>query len=78
MSDQQQQDLDQLCINTLRILAVDTVEKANSGHPGAPLGLAPVAYLLYTKFMKYDPSDPLARGPDRLNRSHLNRRRWHL
>ncbi len=67
MSDQnaKQQELDQLSINTLRILAVDTVEKAKSGHPGAPLGLAPVAYLLYTKFMKHDPSDPMWSDRDR-------------
>ena len=67
MSDQdiKQQELDQLSINTLRILAVDTVEKAKSGHPGAPLGLAPVAYLLYTKFMNHDPSDPLWSNRDR-------------
>jgi transketolase len=57
MSDQQQ-ELDQLSINALRFLAVDAVEKAKSGHPGAPLGCAPVAYLLYHKFMKHDPSDP--------------------
>ena len=61
----QQQDLDQLSINTLRFLAVDQVEKAKSGHPGAPLGLAPVAYLLYTKFMRHDPSDPLWSNRDR-------------
>ena len=67
MTEQQtsQQDLDQLSINTLRFLAVDQVEKAKSGHPGAPLGLAPVAYLLYTKFMKHDPSDPLWSDRDR-------------
>jgi transketolase len=47
--------LDQLSINTLRLLAVDTVEKANSGHPGAPLGCAPIAYLLYHKLMKHNP-----------------------
>jgi len=61
MSEQQdskQQELDQLSINTLRFLAVDAVQKANSGHPGAPLGCAPIAYLLYHKVMKYDPSDP--------------------
>ncbi len=63
--DQKQQDLDQLSINTLRILAVDQVEKAKSGHPGAPLGLAPIAYLLYTKVMKHDPSDPLWSDRDR-------------
>ena len=62
MSDQQQTDkqneLDQLSINALRFLAVDAVEKAKSGHPGAPLGCAPIAYLLYHKLMKHDPSDP--------------------
>jgi len=47
--------IDQLSINTLRLLAVDTVEKANSGHPGAPLGCAPIAYLLYHKLMKHNP-----------------------
>jgi transketolase len=56
--DLKQQELDQLSINALRFLAVDAVQKANSGHPGAPLGCAPIAYLLYHKVMKYDPSDP--------------------
>jgi transketolase len=66
MTDQQQQDaLDQLSINTLRFLAVDQVEKANSGHPGAPLGCAPIAYLLYHKIMKYNPTDPLWSDRDR-------------
>ncbi len=64
MTDKQQQDaLDQLSINTLRFLAVDQVEKAKCGHPGAPLGCAPIAYLLYHKFMKYNPKDP--QWPDR-------------
>ena len=60
MSEQQdsKQQLDQLSINTLRFLAVDAVEKAKSGHPGAPLGCAPIAYLLYHKVMKHDPADP--------------------
>src|SRR5258708_1478131 len=62
MSDKQQLDkqheIDQLSINALRFLAVDAVEKAKSGHPGAPLGCAPIAYLLYHKLMKHDPSDP--------------------
>ena len=57
MSDMKQQELDQLSINALRFLAVDQVEAAKSGHPGAPLGCAPIAYLLYTKIMKYDPAD---------------------
>jgi transketolase len=49
--------LDQLSIDTLRLLAVDTVQKANSGHPGAPLGCAPIAYLLFNKLMKHNPAD---------------------
>jgi transketolase len=66
MTEQQQQDaLDQLSINTLRLLAVDQVEKAGNGHPGAPLGCAPIAYLLYHKFMKYNPHDPLWSDRDR-------------
>src|ERR1700679_74517 len=48
--------LDELSIDTLRLLAVDTVEKAKSGHPGAPLGCAPIAYLLYHKLMKHNPA----------------------
>src|SRR5579871_3121544 len=61
MSEQQelpQNEVDQLSINALRFLAVDAVQKANSGHPGAPLGCAPIAYLLYHKFMQHDPADP--------------------
>ena len=61
----QQRELDQLSINALRFLAVDAVEKANSGHPGAPLGCAPIAYLLYHKLMKHDPSDPKWSDRDR-------------
>ncbi|WP_353064098.1 transketolase [Tunturibacter psychrotolerans] len=61
MSEQQdskQHEIDQISINALRFLAVDMVEKAKSGHPGAPLGCSPIAYLLYHKIMKHDPSDP--------------------
>src|SRR6478672_4288815 len=57
--------LDTLCINTIRTLAIDAVEKANSGHPGAPMGLAPVAYTLWQKFLRYDPADPLWPNRDR-------------
>src|SRR6185312_5924630 len=60
-----QDDLDQLSINTLRFLAVDQVEKAKSGHPGAPLGCAPIAYLLYHKLMKFNPKDPKWSDRDR-------------
>ena len=51
-------DLDQQCINLLRFLSVDMVQKANSGHPGLPLGAAPMAYALWTRHMKYHPADP--------------------
>ena len=49
--------LDELSIDTLRLLAVDEVEKAKSGHPGAPLGCAPIAYLLFHKIMKHNPAN---------------------
>ncbi len=51
-------ELDQLSINTIRTLSMDAVQKANSGHPGAPMALAPIAYLLYTRVMKHNPEDP--------------------
>jgi transketolase len=51
-------DVDQLAVTTIRTLSIDAVERANSGHPGAPMGLAPVAYVLFTRFLKHDPSDP--------------------
>jgi transketolase len=50
-------DLDQLCINTIRTLSMDAVQNANSGHPGAPMALAPVAYALYTRIMKHNPAN---------------------
>ena len=52
------QALDALCINTIRMLSVDAVQKANSGHPGAPMGLAPAAYTLWTRFLKHNPRNP--------------------
>src|SRR2546426_3233281 len=73
-----------LCINTIRTLAMDAVQQANSGHPGAPMALAPVMYCLWQNFLRYDPADPvwpnrdrfvLSNGQDRkstrLNSSHL-------
>ncbi len=51
-------DLDLLCINTIRTLAMDAVQKADSGHPGTPMALAPVAYVLWTKFLRYNPANP--------------------
>jgi len=51
-------ELDQLSINTIRLMAVDAVQKANSGHPGLPLGAAPMAYVLWTRFLKHNPANP--------------------
>jgi transketolase len=60
-----QQDMDQLSINTIRTLAIDGVQQANSGHPGAPMGLAPVVYSLWQRFLRYDPADPIWPNRDR-------------
>ena len=57
--------LDTLSINTIRTLAMDAVQQANSGHPGAPMALAPVAYCLWQQFLRYDPEDPLWPNRDR-------------
>ncbi|MEN6645607.1 MAG: transketolase, partial [Armatimonadia bacterium] len=51
-------NLDQLCINTLRFLAVDAVEQAKSGHPGLPLGVAPMAYAIFDRHLRFNPEDP--------------------
>ncbi len=53
-----QQKLDTLCINTIRMLSADGVQKAGCGHPGTPMGLAPLAYLLWTQFLKHNPKNP--------------------
>ncbi|MFD2532463.1 transketolase [Gracilimonas halophila] len=51
-------NLDNLCVNTIRTLSIDAVQKANSGHPGMPMGMADVAYVLWTKFLKHNPKNP--------------------
>src|SRR5215470_17545265 len=60
-----QAQLETLSINTIRTLSIDGVQKANSGHPGAPMGLAPTAYCLWNRFLRYDPQDPLWPNRDR-------------
>jgi len=57
------QPIDDLCINTIRTLSIDAVQKANSGHPGMPLGAAPMAYVLWTRFLRHSPTNP--EWPDR-------------
>ncbi len=59
------QDIDQLAINTIRTLSIDAVEKANSGHPGTPMSMAPVAYELWQNHLRYDPADPVWPNRDR-------------
>ena len=60
------EQLDQQCVNTIRFLSVDMVQKADSGHPGLPLDAAPMAYVLWTRFIKYNP-----RNPDWVNRDRF-------
>src|ERR1700730_11298439 len=55
--------MEMLCINTIRTLAMDAVQAANSGHPGTPMGMAPTAYVLWQAFLRVDPDDPI--GPNR-------------
>ena len=60
-----QQELDTLCINTIRTLSMDAVQQANSGHPGTPMAMAPVAYCLWQRFLRFDPEDPIWSNRDR-------------
>ncbi len=59
------QSLEELCINSIRFLAIDAVEKANSGHPGLPMGAAPMAFVLWDRFMRYNPKNPAWFNRDR-------------
>jgi transketolase len=59
------EDIDQLCINTIRTLSIDAIQKANSGHPGTPMALAPLAYTLWQRFLRFDPADPIWPNRDR-------------
>ena len=58
-------EIDMLCVNAIRCLSVDAVETANSGHPGAPMGLAPVGYTLWQRFLRHNPANPAWKGRDR-------------
>ena len=57
--------MDVLCVNTIRTLCMDAVQRANSGHPGTPMGMAPVAYALWQRFLRFDPQDPIWPNRDR-------------
>ena len=73
-------DIDTLAINTIRGLCMDKVQKANSGHPGTPMGIAPVAYTLWQRFLRFDPADPIWPNPDRfvLSEGHALALLWSL
>jgi transketolase len=73
-------DLDTLSINTIRGLSMDAVQKANSGHPGTPMGIAPVAYALWQRFLRFDPADPIWPNRDRfvLSEGHASVLLWSL
>ena len=60
-----QVDIDTLCINTIRTLSIDAIQKANSGHPGTPMALAPTAYTLWQQFLRFDPEEPIWPNRDR-------------
>ena len=75
-----QTDIDFLCVNTIRGLCMDAVEKANSGHPGTPMGMAPVTYTLWQRFLRFDPADPIWPNRDRfvLSEGHASTLLWSL
>src|SRR5213079_1178517 len=58
--------IDQLCINTIRTLSIDAIQQAKSGHPGTPMGLAPVVYTLWNRVLRFDPEDCIWPNRDRL------------
>src|SRR5215467_7685028 len=72
------QELDQLAINTIRTLSIDAVQKANSGHPGTPMALAPLVYTLWNRVMRFDPKDPIWPNRDRfvLSNGHASMLLW--
>src|SRR5881394_491293 len=74
------QDLDTLCINTIRTLSIDAVQAANSGHPGTPMALAPLVYTLWNRVIQFDPQDPIWPNRDRfvLSNGHASMLLWSL
>jgi transketolase len=73
-------DLDQLAVNTIRTLSIDAVEQANSGHPGTPMALAPLVYTIWNRVMNFDPKDPIWPGRDRfiLSNGHASMLEWSI
>ena len=73
-------DLDDVCVATIRTLCIDAIQAANSGHPGTPIGIAPVTYTLWQRFLRFDPSDPIWPNRDRfvLSAGHASALLWSL
>jgi len=71
-------DIDQLCINTIRTLSIDAVQQAKSGHPGTPMALAPLVYMIWNRVMRFDPQDPIWPNRDRfvLSNGHASMLLW--
>ena len=72
------QELDELAINTIRTLSIDAVQQANSGHPGTPMALAPLVYVIWNEVMRFDPQDPIWPNRDRfvLSNGHASMLLW--
>jgi transketolase len=72
--------LDELCIATIRTLCIDAIQAANSGHPGTPIGIAPLTYLLWQRFLRFDPADPIWPNRDRyvLSSGHASALLWSM
>jgi transketolase len=73
-------ELDDICVTTIRTLCIDAIQAANSGHPGTPVGIAPVTYTLWQQFLRFDPSDPIWPNRDRfvLSAGHASALLWSL
>ena len=80
MSTMTMHDPDTVAINTIRALCMDTIQQANSGHPGTPMGVTPVAYTLWQRFLRFDPGDPIWPNRDRfvLSEGHASALLWSL
>src|ERR1700676_1516993 len=73
-------DLEQLAINTIRTLSIDAVQQAKSGHPGTPMALAPLIYTIWNRMLQYDPQDPIWPNRDRfvLSNGHASMLLWSI
>jgi transketolase len=73
-------DIDRTCIDTIRTLCIDAIQAASSGHPGTPIGIAPVTYALWQRYLRFDPADPIWPNRDRyvLSSGHASALLWSM